>query len=81
MAKRDWKRYYAPILAHKTSGECRLWAGRFFSHRQRAHEKGREINSAKTGNYRCIGIAAIRGKGHVTQQQLWDRSDGNKSNN
>lgn len=74
MADKDWRRYYAPILAHKTSGECRLWAGRLFLDYAKAHLKAAEINRAKSGNYRCIGVAGLRGKRADVQREIWERA-------
>ena len=79
MAAKDWRRYYAPILSAKDGTHCRIWAGKLFTSRIAAQEKGAQINRAKTGNYRCIGIAGLRGKRHKTQQEIWSRSDGNRT--
>jgi hypothetical protein len=67
----DWKRYYAPILSHKANGECRIWQGKLFRKPERAALKAQEINRASTGNWRCIGIAAIRGNRRNPQVQKW----------
>lgn len=61
MAHIDWKRYYAPILVHKQTGECRIWKGKLFRCNARAYKQGQQINASRGGNFRCIGIAAIRG--------------------
>lgn len=61
MAYSDWKRYYAPILSHKNTGECRIWKGKLFKDFAKAYAKGFEINNCNASNWNCIGIAAIRG--------------------
>jgi hypothetical protein len=71
MAVADWRRYYAPILSHKTSGECRIWQGKLFRDYEKVTAKVVEINAAKTGNWRCIGIARLKGKTPAIQQLLW----------
>lgn len=71
MAHVDWKRYYAPILSHKTNGECRIWNGNLFRKPEKAMQKAFEINAAATGNWRCIGVAAIRGNRRNPQLQTW----------
>lgn len=71
MAHADWKRYYAPILVHKETGACRIWAGKLFRTRYKAQRKGWDINLCERANYSCIGIAAIRGNARNASLQVY----------
>lgn len=71
MAVQDWRRYYAPVLVHKISGECRIWRGKLFNSNLMARAKAYEINTADHVNWRCIGIAGLRGKNAAVQQEIW----------
>lgn len=74
MAVVDWRRYYAPILVHKKTGECRLWRGSLFRHHGQAYAKAFEINEATMTNWRCIGVAGLKAKNATLQRQLWKAS-------
>lgn len=71
MAHADWKRYYAPILSHKRNGQCRIWNGKLFRDCAKAYAKAFEINSCDVSNWRCIGVAAIRGNRRNPQLQSY----------
>lgn len=71
MAHADWRRYHAPILSHKTNGQCRIWQGKLFRSELLARAKAFEINASDKSNWRCIGIANIKGKTPAIQQLLW----------
>lgn len=71
MAVADWRRYYAPILSHKANGQCRIWQGKLFRDHAKASAKAVEINASDKSNWRCIGIAGLKGKTPAIQQLLW----------
>jgi hypothetical protein len=70
MAQKDWKPYYAPIMVHRKTGECRIWHGKFFRDKSHAFTIANDINSYSS-NYRVIGIGSIRGKKSNPQLQKY----------
>lgn len=74
-AQANWKRYFTPIMTHKVTGECRVYHG-IYANREGAKARCDVINTSHRTNWRCIGIAAIRGskRNPALQTELLNRS-------